>query len=170
MRSKLKMTQSSHAKTATNPYLRANSLNNTPLDASEPVALSNRRLAWQVAPNLLISFKYAWAGVRYAFITQRNFRVHSFISVLAVSLGVFLKVAAVEMAVVTLTCALVMVLELLNTALESVVDLTVGQSYHELARIAKDCAAGAVLISAIAALLVASFILLPALFNFIIAF
>ena len=54
-----------------------------------------------------------------------------------------------------------MILELLNTALESVVDLTVKQTYHELAKIAKDCAAGAVLISAIASLFVASFILLP---------
>jgi diacylglycerol kinase (ATP) len=52
-----------------------------------------------------------------------------------------------------------MVLELLNTALESGVDLTVGQSYHELAKIAKDCAAGAVMIAAIAAILVAGFIL-----------
>ena len=54
-----------------------------------------------------------------------------------------------------------MVLELLNTALESVVDLTVGQSYHELAKIAKDCAAGAVLVSAIAAVIVASCLLVP---------
>ena len=60
-----------------------------------------------------------------------------------------------------------MVLELLNTALESVVDLTVGQHYHELAKTAKDCAAGAVLISALASLLVASYILLPPLFAFV---
>jgi len=45
-------------------------------------------------------------------------------------------------------------MELLNTAIESVVDLTVKQSYHELAKIAKDCAAGAVLVSAMAAVLV----------------
>lgn len=168
MRSKSNMTQSSRAET-TNPYLRANSLGNATIDTCDSVSPQGRRLAWQVAPNLIISFKYAWAGVRYAFITQRNFRVHTFIGIFAVSLGVCLKIAAVEMAVVALTCALVLVLELLNTALESVVDLTVGQSYHELARIAKDCAAGAVLISAIAALLVASFILLPPLFTFIIS-
>ncbi len=66
-----------------------------------------------------------------------------------------------EMAVIIMTCAIVMVLELINTAIESVVDLTVKQTYHELAKIAKDCAAGAVLISAIAAVMVAAFILLP---------
>jgi diacylglycerol kinase (ATP) len=120
-----------------------------------------RNLAWQVAPNLFLSFKYAWAGVRYAFVTQRNFRIHTFIGILAVSLGIFLEIKAMELAVIVMTCAVVMVLELLNTAIESVVDLTVKQTYHELAKIAKDCAAGAVLISAIAAVVVAACILLP---------
>jgi diacylglycerol kinase (ATP) len=120
-----------------------------------------RRLAWKVAPDLLTSFKYAWAGVSYAFVTQRNFRIHITIAVLATSLGVFLNISMTKMSIIILTSAIVMVLELLNTAIESVVDLTVKQTYHELAKIAKDCAAGAVLISAIAAVLVASFILLP---------
>ena len=123
--------------------------------------LELRNLAWQVAPNLVLSFKYAWAGVTYAFTTQRNFRIHTIIGTLAVSLGLFLNISAAEMAVITLTCAIVMILELLNTAIEAVVDLTVKQTYHELAKIAKDCAAGAVLLSAIAALMVASWILLP---------
>ena len=117
--------------------------------------------AWQIAPNLFLSFKYAWAGIAYAFITQRNFRIHTAMTLTAISIGLLLNINAVGMAIVALTCALVMVLELLNTALESVVDLTVGQSYHELAKIAKDCAAGAVMISAMAALLVAGFIIAP---------
>jgi diacylglycerol kinase (ATP) len=124
-----------------------------------------RDLAWQVAPNLFLSFKYAWAGVTYAFATQRNFRIHTFVGIFAVSMGAFLQVAAVEMAIIAMTCAVVMVLELINTAIEAVVDLTVKQSYHELAKIAKDCAAGAVLISAIAAVIVATCILLPPLFQ-----
>ncbi|MGK7950087.1 MAG: diacylglycerol kinase family protein [Xenococcaceae cyanobacterium] len=126
-----------------------------------------RNLAWKVAPNLALSFKYAWAGVRYAFITQRNFRIHTIIGTLAISLGFFLQITPVEMAVIIITCALVMILELINTALESVVDLTVKQTYHELAKIAKDCAAGAVLLAAIAAVLVASLILLPPLLQLI---
>ncbi|WP_017302769.1 diacylglycerol kinase family protein [Spirulina subsalsa] len=139
---------------------------NSPLlvkNSSKP----NRGLAWQVAPNLWLSFRYAWAGVRYAYTTQRNFRIHTVIGALAVSLGIGLRVTNVEMAVVGLTCALVLVLELLNTALESVVDLTVQKSYHELAKIAKDCAAGAVLISALTAVFVASWILLPPLLTLI---
>nr|WP_245927408.1 diacylglycerol kinase family protein [Aphanothece hegewaldii] len=120
-----------------------------------------REYAWQVATNLLVSFQYAWAGVRYAFATQRNFRIHTFIGICAISLAIGLKISAVGISIITLTSALVMVLELLNTALESIVDLTVGQTYHDLAKVAKDCAAGAVLISALAAILVASFLILP---------
>ncbi|MEM8638815.1 MAG: diacylglycerol kinase family protein [Cyanobacteria bacterium P01_G01_bin.54] len=122
---------------------------------------ADRNCAWKVAPNLWISFRYAWAGVYYAFRTQRNFRIHTAIAVVAVGLGFGLQISTVEMAIVGLTCALVMVLELLNTALESVVDLTVEKNYHELAKIAKDCAAGAVLVAAIASVFVASLILLP---------
>jgi diacylglycerol kinase (ATP) len=128
---------------------------------SEPVVKRSRELAWRIAPTLMLSFKYAWAGVSYAFSTQRNFRIHTAIGTLAIGLGVFLHLSAVELAVICLTSALVMALELLNTAIESVVDLTVKQSYHELAKIAKDCAAGAVLVSAIAAVLVAGSLLIP---------
>ncbi len=130
-------------------------------EQSEPLLKRSRDLAWKIAPTLLLSFKYAWAGLRYAFITQRNFRIHTVIGTLALSLGVFLKLSAVEIAVICLTSGLVLALELLNTAIESVVDLTVKQSYHELAKIAKDCAAGAVLVSAIAAVFVAGSLLLP---------
>lgn len=128
---------------------------------------SRRQLAWQIAPNLFLSFKYAWAGICYAFETQRNFRIHTAMTVIAISLGLFLQITGVALAIVSLTCAFVMVLELLNTALESVVDLTVGQSYHMLAKIAKDCAAGAVMVGTMAAVLVASFILLPPLVPFL---
>ncbi|MEM9265535.1 MAG: diacylglycerol kinase family protein [Cyanobacteria bacterium P01_F01_bin.13] len=119
------------------------------------------KTAWQVAPNLLISFRYAWAGIAYAVRTQRNFRIHLAIALVAFTLGISLHIKAIEAAVVAITVSAVLVMELMNTALESVVDLTVGQTYHELAKIAKDCAAGAVLISAMSAVLVAAFIYLP---------
>src|SRR4028119_2135416 len=134
---------------------------------SDPLRKRTRDLAWKIAPTLLISFKYAWAGLYYALITQRNFRIHTIIGTLAISLGVFLHLKPVEIAVICLTSGLVMALELLNTAIESVVDLTVKQSYHDLAKIAKDCAAGAVLVSAMTAVFVAGSLLLPPLFALI---
>lgn len=124
----------------------------------------NRDTSWQVAPTLWTSFRYAWMGISYAFQTQRNFRVHVMVGAIAIGLGVFLRLSVVELAVIGLTIGAVLAMELLNTAIESVVDLTVKQSYHELAKIAKDCAAAAVLVSSIAALLVAGFLLLPKLF------
>ncbi|MGA1623457.1 MAG: diacylglycerol kinase family protein [Synechocystis sp.] len=126
-----------------------------------------RNNAWQVAPNLFISFRYAWAGVRYAFLTQRNFRIHTLVGSCVLVTGFALQLEPIALSILALTSALVMILELLNTALESVVDLTVGQSYHELAKIAKDCDAGAVLLSAIAAVIVGGCLLLPALLSLI---
>jgi diacylglycerol kinase (ATP) len=124
-----------------------------------------RPLSWKVANNLLVSFQYAWQGVGYAFRTQRNFRIHVGVGLVAMGLAVGLGLSAVEIAVIILTCGAVMTMELLNTALESVVDLTVQQTYHELAKIAKDCAAAAVLMSAIIAVSVAVCLLLPPLWQ-----
>ena len=121
----------------------------------------SRTQAWRVATNIGSSFRYAAAGVTYAFNTQRNFRIHCVMGTVAISLGALLHLTGVEMAVICITSGLVLTLELLNTAIESVVDLTVQQTYHELAKIAKDCAAGAVLISALASVLVASWLILP---------
>ncbi|WP_460193264.1 diacylglycerol kinase family protein [Thermosynechococcus sp. FA-CM-4201] len=120
-----------------------------------------RQRSYRVASSLLNSFRYAWAGVVYAFQTQRNFRIHTAVGLSAIALSGLLKLPPVEVAVILLTIGIVMGLELLNTALEAVVDLTVGKEYHELARIAKDCAAGAVLLSAIAAVGVAMALIVP---------
>jgi diacylglycerol kinase (ATP) len=70
---------------------------------SDPIVKRSRDLAWKIAPTLLLSFKYAWAGVSYAFITQRNFRIHTVIGTLAISLGVLLQLQPVELAVICLT-------------------------------------------------------------------
>ncbi|MBU7585799.1 MAG: diacylglycerol kinase family protein [Nostoc sp. TH1S01] len=126
-----------------------------------------REFSWQVAANLFVSFKYAWAGITYSFQTQRNFRIHVSFCALAIALSIFLHLSHVEIAVIGITSGLVLALELLNTAIESLVDLTVKQTYHELAKVAKDCAAGAVLVSALVAILVACTLLLPPLVTLI---
>ncbi|MBD2496339.1 diacylglycerol kinase family protein [Nostoc sp. FACHB-280] len=123
-----------------------------------------REFSWQVAANLFVSFKYAWAGITYSFQTQRNFRIHVSFCALAIALSIFLHLSPVEIAIIGITSGLVLALELLNTAIESLVDLTVKQTYHELAKVAKDCAAGAVLVSALVSILVGCTLLLPPLF------
>lgn len=97
----------------------------------------------------------------YAFTTQRNFRIHVLIGSVVFALAGWLQLDLIRLAVLVLTVTAVLVLELLNTAMEAVVDLAIGRRYHPLARIAKDCAAAAVLTAAISSMLIATFLLLP---------
>lgn len=142
------------------PFLTEQMTKTDDLETPEQTS-AQRSDSFQIATNLLLSFQYAGQGVGYAFRTQRNFRIHVIIGAIALSLSLYFHLSAVACSIISLTIALVLVLELLNTALEAVVDLTVGREFHQLAKIAKDCAAGAVLIAAIAALMIASVLLLP---------
>ncbi len=151
-----------------NPSLIIDSTTTPLVPSNLPSPVHQRQLAWQIAPNVFLSFRYAWMGVVYAFSTQRNLRIHTIIGTIALSLSAFLQLPRLEIAVIGLTIALVLAMELLNTAIESVVDLLVKQSYHELAKIAKDCAAGAVLVSALASVFVAGLLLLPPLYQTIV--
>ena len=117
--------------------------------------------AWTVAGDLPASFRYAAQGLIYGFTSQRNFRIHVVTGAVVFVLGLWLELPTAQMAVLVLTVAAVLVLELINTATEAVVDLAIGRQFHPLARIAKDCAAAAVLVAALASLLVALLLLLP---------
>ncbi|MEN9207190.1 MAG: diacylglycerol kinase family protein [Gloeomargarita sp. GMQP_bins_120] len=119
-----------------------------------PRLASGRSSLWQ-------SFRYAGQGLWYAGRSQRNFRIHLVIGGIALVWAAWVQLNLTQTAIIVLTIGLVLALELVNTALEAVVDLTVGQTYHELARIAKDCAAAAVLVTALAALGVAGLLLVP---------
>jgi len=115
--------------------------------------------AYKVARDLPASFRYAAQGLAYAFASQRNFRLQLVMGGLALALGLWLRLEWSQLAVLVLTIAAVMVLELLNTATEAVVDLVIGRQFHPLARIAKDCAAAAVLVAAMVSILIALLLL-----------
>ncbi|MBM5804094.1 MAG: diacylglycerol kinase family protein [Cyanobacteria bacterium K_DeepCast_35m_m2_155] len=117
--------------------------------------------AWTVAGDLPASFRYAAKGLIYGFTSQRNFRIHVITGAVVFGLGLWLGLSIDQLAVLVLTVAAVLVLELLNTATEAVVDLAIGRQFHPLAKIAKDCAAAAVLVAALASLLIAMLLLLP---------
>ncbi|MEO8287698.1 MAG: diacylglycerol kinase family protein [Chloroflexota bacterium] len=108
----------------------------------------------------LASFRFAFAGLAYSFKTQRNFRIHVAIASLAVLAGIILGLSWVEWAVIALLVVLVLAAEMVNTMIESLVDL-VTQEYHPLAKVAKDVAAGVVLLTAIGAVVVGVLIFLP---------
>ncbi|MCS7251656.1 MAG: diacylglycerol kinase family protein [Anaerolineae bacterium] len=114
------------------------------------------------ARTLWESFRFAFAGLRYAWRTQRNLRIHTVITVAVIVVAGWLRFDPVRWAVLILTIALVWAAELMNTALEAVVDLA-SPSLHPLARIAKDVSAGMVLLCAIAAVLIGLALFGPAL-------
>ncbi len=110
--------------------------------------------------SLITSFKHAFAGVWHLFITQRNAQIHALITACAVALGWALGLERWEWLVLVLTVALVLAAEAFNTAAEAVVDL-VTTTYHPLARVAKDVAAGAVVLCALAAVVVGCILFVP---------
>jgi diacylglycerol kinase (ATP) len=130
-------------------------------NSPSPRRTSARLGAWTVAGDLPTSFRYAAQGLVYGIRSQRNFRIHVVIGSLVFALGLWLQLPTAQLAVLVLTVAAVLVLELINTATEAVVDLAIGRQFHPLARIAKDCAAAAVLVAALASLLVAVLLLAP---------
>jgi undecaprenol kinase len=112
------------------------------------------------SPHLIASFGFALEGIAHAFRTQRNFKVHAGITLAVIVAGVVLGISTEQWAILVVTIALVLQAELVNTALEAVVD-HVAPEFHALAKIAKDCAAGAVFVCAVAAVIVGLFILGP---------
>lgn len=121
--------------------------------------------AYRVARDLPASLRYAAQGLVYALASQRNFRLQVVLGILALILGLWLGLDLLELGVLVLTVAAVLVLELLNTATEAAVDLAIGRQFHPLARIAKDCAAAAVLVAALASILIALLLLSPPLWQ-----
>jgi diacylglycerol kinase (ATP) len=108
---------------------------------------------------LLKSFRYAWQGIRYNFKTQANFRIHTLGFIFMNFATYFFQFSLLEYIICFVLSSLVFFAELMNTAIESVVDLTTKEQ-HELAKIAKDCAAGAVLILSVCAVIVFGLILM----------
>jgi diacylglycerol kinase (ATP) len=108
--------------------------------------------------SLLHSFNFAFQGLVYAVRFQRNMRIHLAIAVLVLIASVFLNLSRLEFAVVVFAIAFVIAMELLNSALEKVVDIATSQT-DPRAKAAKDLAAGAVLVAAINAVVVAYLVL-----------
>jgi len=106
------------------------------------------------------SFGYAWAGVRFAVRTQRNMRIHLFLTGLAAAAALWVRLDTTALSLLVLAVTLVLAAELFNTAVEAAVDLH-GTAVRPLARAAKDAAAGAVLLTALNALVVGLFLFGP---------
>lgn len=102
---------------------------------------------------ILESFKYAIDGILDVFRTQRHMRFHFITMALVLIVALLYDLSRRDILILLFTISLVLMAEMFNTAIEAVVDM-VTQSYHPLAKFAKDAAAGGVLIATVTAIMV----------------
>jgi diacylglycerol kinase (ATP) len=106
------------------------------------------------------SFGYAFAGIFACIKKERNIKIHLCFTAAVIFFGFFLRISPIEWCICLTLFGLILALEIVNTAIEAVVDL-VTEEHRPLAGLAKDAAAGAVLIAAICAAAAGLIIFLP---------
>lgn len=106
------------------------------------------------------SFLYAFEGVYHALKNNQNFRIHLFVAIFVVLISIFLGVSRLEMAILAVMILLVISAEMINASIEEMVDFIVAEHRKE-AKIAKDVAAGMVLITSIGSVIVGLLVLVP---------
>lgn len=119
--------------------------------------------------NRIQSFQYAFAGLWYTLKTQRNAQIHVGIGSCIVILAFILQINLTEWTIIALTSGFVIVTEMLNTAIEGAMDFA-STDYHPQIKVVKDVAAGAVLVSAITAVVIGLLILGPKLYLWLYSF
>ena len=105
------------------------------------------------APSLLESFNFAFEGVIHVLRTQRNLRIHFAVAFAVLIAAVAVGVDRIELTALLISISFVLIAEMLNTALEAGIDVAT-TSFDPLAKLAKDIAAGAVLIATVNAVAV----------------
>lgn len=104
------------------------------------------------------SFRHAFAGIQRTAARERNFRIQIIIAIAVVAACIIFQVDAWHFMAVTISIFFVLAMELVNTAVEAVIDLVCKNTPHPLAKLAKDAAAGAVLLASISAVIVAALV------------
>ena len=104
-------------------------------------------------PSIFESFNFAIEGIIHVLRTQRNMRIHFGVAVAVLVAALAFDVSRLELIALLLAIAFVLIAEMINTAIEAAVDVA-STSFDPIAKIAKDIAAGAVLIAALNALAV----------------
>jgi diacylglycerol kinase (ATP) len=105
------------------------------------------------APTILDSFNYALEGIIHVLRTQRNLRIHFAVAVGVLALALALDITKIELIALLLSITFVLIAEMLNSAIEGAIDATT-TSFDPNAKLAKDIAAGAVLIASVNAVAV----------------
>jgi diacylglycerol kinase (ATP) len=100
------------------------------------------------APSLIESFNWAFEGIIHVLRTQRNMRIHFAIAVAVLVAGLAIDVSRLELIALLLAISFVLIAEMINTAIEGAIDVAT-TSFDPMAKLAKDIAAGAVLIATV---------------------
>ncbi len=108
----------------------------------------------------LASFKYSFAGLKYAYLNEQSMLIHLLAVIVVVFAGIALKINTTEWLFCLCMFGFVMGAELLNTAIEATIDL-VTKEYHPMAKVAKDTASAAVLVLSVVAAIVGLAIFIP---------
>lgn len=114
----------------------------------------------QKSPSILQSFNYAFEGVIHVLRVERNMRIHFAIATMVLVLAFAYGVTKTELILLLLAIAFVIIAEMVNTAIEAAIDVTT-TSFDPLAKLAKDIAAGAVLIASLTAIVVGYLVFYP---------
>lgn len=110
--------------------------------------------------SLLKSFGYSVEGIIHAFKFNRNLRIASFFGVIVIGLSLYLQVTYWEMIVLIITILIVIICEMMNASIEEMVNLITNEHKKE-AKIAKDVAAGMVLVAAMGSVIIGLLIFIP---------
>jgi len=110
-----------------------------------------------------ISFKHAWDGIVWVFKSQPNYRVHVTLSILAIILGLAYGIERYEWFIIALLIMIGLTIETINSTFEQTLDCVTLEKRDDV-KIAKDAAAGAMLIFAIGAAVLGGLIFIPRMF------
>lgn len=109
---------------------------------------------------LITSFGHAWRGIKYVLKHENNARIHLLFAVIVLVGGLSLRLTSSDLAAIMLAIIIVFFAEIMNTAFEKTLDI-VEPNHHPQVKLIKDMAAGAVLVTAVAAVVIGVVIFTP---------
>ena len=106
------------------------------------------------------SIKNSLNGLIYAYLNEQSLTLHVFATIFVLGSGFYFGISKMQWAILVVVMAIIIIAELLNTAIEAVVDL-VTDEYHELAKIAKDCASAAAFVASLLSIGLYLYVFIP---------
>ena len=128
---------------------------------SKEKLINSKRKSYKTSKNVFISFRYAYSGIKYTFKNSRNFKIQLLFALFSFILGSILQLNIKDYLILLPTIFSVLILEVLNTSIESLVDLVIKKKFSYLAKISKDCSAGAVLLASINSVIIGLYLFIP---------